>query len=140
MPWGGGGRWERPPQIRHWLRTAAGTCRMAPCSPQDPPLFLIHYTSHSIKKRESIPVGCLPFAAVAICCGVCLERCLSCGGCLSWGCLSWGCLPGGGCLPREGGSVLGSVCLGCICLEGGCLPGGVYPSMYWGRPPCEQND
>ena len=66
-------------------------------------------------KQESIPVGCLPSAAVTVGRG----GCVSLGGCASSGCASQGVyLPGG--VPARGGYLP----------KGGYLPGGVYPSMH----------
>ena len=90
-----------------------------------------------------IPVGCIPFTAVAVW-GGCIPACTGqgcvlcipaytgqedvCLGVSAWGWAvsAWGCLPGGVCLR---GIFLGGVS------QWGCLPGGVCHT-----PPCGQND
>ena len=90
------------------------------------------HLKHSLK-QESIPVGCIPSAAVAVGEGGCLPRrgvCL--GGVCRGRCLPRGCLPRG-CVCLEKVSAQGVSAWGC--LPGGCLPGGVSQI-----PPCEEND
>ena len=73
-------------------------------------------------KKDCIPVRCI----LPACCPH-LPACTALGG---------GLFPGGVSAPG------GNVCSRGFCFQGGtCLwSGGVYPSMQWGRPPCEQND
>ena len=97
-------------------------------------------------KKQCIPVGCVPSAAVPICWaagwvylggGSAQGRCQSRGG-ICLGVSAWGCLPRG-CLSREGVCPGGSL-PGAVSAQGGVGPGGsaqwgVYPSMHWGRLP-----
>ena len=83
-----------------------------------------------MSKQESIPVGCVASAAVAVR-EVCFLFLGGVGSAKGTVCLEWvshrGCLPGG--KSARGMSARG------------CLPRGFYPSMHWGRHPhCEQND
>ena len=88
-----------------------------------------------------------------------LEGCFPGGGCFwrvcFWGVCFLGGVPLGGVLPKRGGASGGCASGVCAswggvlprgCASGGCASRGVclrgvwYPSMHWGRPPCEQKD
>ena len=88
-----------------------------------------HWMSKYPSKQDCILVGCIPPA-----CWPYLPEFTAQGGACSKGSL----VPGGAC-SLVGCLVLGEGCLLWIrCLVRG---GGVwYPTMHWGRPPCEQND
>ena len=85
-------------------------------------------------RQECIPVGCVPYAAVAFSWGVSTQGgCLPMGGVCRGGVSPWGGLPRGlpggiclrGCLPR--GHLPGVGCLLRRCLPRGCLPRGCLP-------------
>ena len=97
------------------------------------------YTSWTklMPQQECIPVGCVLSTAVAISTpGGCL---LPGGGVHAWGVCSWGVSVPRGAWFEGVSAPRGGVC------SWGVFSGGVpglegYPSMHWGRPPCEQND
>ena len=73
-------------------------------------------------KQECIPVGCVPFAAVAVCWDVCPGSvCLGRGICPLVGV----CLGGGGCA--------GGICMGCVCSGGVSAPvhAGIQTPLLW---------
>ena len=70
---------------REWTRVPSDPLRSAP--------VVIVPSLRKVNKQESIPVGCVPSAAVAVCCRGCLPE-----GCLPVGCAAGGCLLGGVCL------------------------------------------
>ena len=87
--------------------------------------FLLHfetlYLCQMINKQESIPVGCVPSAAVAAGGGGCASQ----GGVLPGVCFWGDVLPGGGCASWG------------VCFLGGVLPGGCIPACIGqaGTPP-----